>query len=133
MPARDQRHSAPRLICFIRDQARRARELVLERHAAPSLQVCGRVQEASLLSAKGIKQQRAHQQQFLQKLATFVSACSSSRSDHVDSLDVEALERHDVILPAKRLLFDGSSLSQIEGWASRQQLVVGSFADNASQ
>lgn len=94
------------------------------------MQVCGRVQEASLLSARGIRQQRAHQQQFLQKLATFVSACSSSRSEQPGSLDPQVLERHDVILPAKRLLFDGSSLSQIEGWASRQQLVVGGATDD---
>jgi hypothetical protein len=89
------------------------------------MQVCGRVQEANLLSVKGIARQRASQQLLLQRLASFIVACSvSETSERVGSvLDAIELEKRGVVLPAKRLLFDGGTLSRLEGWTNQQQAV----------
>jgi hypothetical protein len=89
------------------------------------MQVCGRVQEANLLSSKGISRQRASQQLLLQRLASFIVACSVSDTSNGGSsgLDAVELEKQRIILPAKRLLFDGSTLSRLEGWTNQQQTV----------
>jgi hypothetical protein len=89
------------------------------------MQVCGRVQEASLLSSKGITRQRASQQLLLQRIASFIAACSVSDTSNGCSsgLDAVELEKRGTVLPAKRLLFDGSTLSRLEGWTNQQQSV----------
>ena len=89
---------------------------------ARALQICGRVQEASLLSNEGIAQQRASQQLLLKQLSKFMSACGTGGPEEVEA------NKEQVPMPRMRLLFDGVNLSQVHGWAHTQSPIMSSAA-----
>ena len=91
--------------------ARLATLRMWEQHVG--LQICARVQEAEALSPQGIQKQRDSQQKLLKCLDEFIESCTpGSVQDPVKQVDVP--------VPAKRMLFDGLSLSHIDGWAYTQ-------------
>jgi hypothetical protein len=84
------------------------------------VQICGRVNEAGLLSVEGIAQQRRSQQMMLKQLDRFMESCGSGSAIELGSQVLED-SKGLVPLPTKRLLFDGLALSHIEGWARTQR------------
>jgi hypothetical protein len=101
--------------------ARRTRRRVNRRVL---LQVCGRVQEAGLLSAEGMSQQRESQRLLLKQLAEIISVCGKEAGEVGTPLAIEALEKATVPLPSRRLQFNGKSLCQVEGWAHTESAAI---------
>jgi hypothetical protein len=85
--------------------------------------------DAQVLSAKGQTKQVANQAIISDSLATFISKHGMCLSQSVTGqarlhMTADRLEGESVLLPQRRLLFDGSQLSTIEGWACTQGSAV---------
>ena len=87
-----------------------------------NVQICGRIQEASLLSSDGIAQQQKYQQALLKQLELFMCACGSTVGDEGTATGIEN-EKGLVPMPTAKLLFDGAELASIQGWAHQQSKI----------
>jgi hypothetical protein len=93
------------------------------------LQVCRSICDANVLSAKGQTKQVGNQAIISDSLATFISKHGMCLSRSVTGqarlhMTAEKLEAEPILLPQRRLLFDGNTLSTIEGWACTQGSAV---------
>lgn len=93
-----------------------------------TLQICQDLRKAELLSKEGIEQQSACQVKSLQMMAALISTCTSAQStmpgQSSPSVTAESLERQQFMLPTQRLVFDGFSMSCIDGSAFTQGTAV---------
>lgn len=94
-------------------------------------QVCGRVQEASLLSTDGISQQRGSLLRLLQHLAAFIARCNTTGRTAAAPAAADVLARDTLPLPSRRLLFNGKRLTQLEGWVQREGAAISGAAPAA--
>ena len=93
------------------------------------MQVCKHMEDADLLSKDGIDSQTAAQLKALQGMATLISSSAATQAvggkkSASTQITADALERHQVLLPTQRLLFDGRSIASVEGWACTQGAAV---------
>lgn len=85
--------------------------------------------EAELLSKEGIENQATSQLKALQSMATLISSSAANQAvggkkSASTIITADALERHQVLLPTQRLLFDGRNIASVEGWAGTQGTAV---------
>lgn len=85
--------------------------------------------EADFLSKDGIDNQTTSQLKALQGMATLISSSAANQAvggkkSASTAITADALERHQVLLPTQRLLFDGKSIASVEGWACTQGTAV---------
>lgn len=83
------------------------------------------MENSSLLSKDGIESQAVSQLKALQGMATLISSSSASQTvkghkSASTAITAEALERHQVLLPTQRLVFDGQNMASVQGWACTQ-------------
>lgn len=92
------------------------------------LQICQELRKAQLLSKEGIEQQSACQVTSLHMMAALISTCTSAQcstpNQSAPCVTAESLERQQFMLPTQRLVFDGLSISCIDGSAFSQGTAV---------
>jgi hypothetical protein len=93
------------------------------------LQVCKHMSQAEILSKEGVESQTTAQLKALQGMANLISSSAANQAvggkrSASTVITADALERHQVLLPTQRLLFDGTSIASVEGWACTQGTAV---------